>query len=122
MKERNPLIRTAVLCGCMAVIAGALIFRMAQLQLVHGADYAEASQRKTLRSYAENASRGEIADRNGVALVSNDVGFVLVFDYYTWDKQNQNDVILKLTSIMRAAGLSYYDSLPLSESSPFANT
>ena len=122
MKAQNPLIRTAALCGCMAVIAGALIFRMAQLQLVHGADYAEASQRKTLRSYAENASRGEIADRNGVALVSNDVGFVLVFDYYTWDKEKQNDVILQLINIMHAAGLSYYDSLPLSQAPPFAYT
>ncbi len=122
MKERKSIVRTAVLFVCMATIAGALVFRMAQLQLARGADYAEASQRKTLRSYSENASRGEITDRNGVPLVSNSVGFVLVFDYYTWDKQNQNSVILELTDIMRQAGLEYYDSLPLTESAPFAYT
>ena len=32
--------------------------------MVHGEEYAEASQRKTLRTYDENASRGEITDRN----------------------------------------------------------
>lgn len=122
MKERKPIVRTAVLFVCMAAIAGALVFRMAQLQLVRGADYAEASQRKTLRSYSENASRGEIADRNGVPLVSNSVGFVLVFDYYTWDKQNQNSVILELTDIMQQAGLEYYDSLPMTASAPFSYT
>ena len=122
MKERNPIIRTLVLCGCMTLVAAVLIFRMAQLQLVDGAEYLEASQNKTLRSYSENASRGEIADRNGVPLVSNSVGFELVFDYYTWDKQLQNDVILQLVEIMRNAGLSHYDSLPLSEFAPFIYT
>ena len=97
-------------------------FRLAQLQLVHGEEYAEASQRKTLRTYDENASRGEITDRNGVALASNSVGFALVIDYYTWDRDNQNDVILRLTGIMKDAGASYNDTLPLSASEPFVYT
>lgn len=122
MKQKNPLIRTAALGCVMAVIAGVLVFRMAQLQLVHGADYAEASERKTLRSYTENASRGEIADRNGTALVSNSVGFVIRFDYYTWDKERQNEVIAELTGIVSGAGHSYYDTLPVSAQPPFAYT
>ncbi|HIU43358.1 MAG TPA: penicillin-binding protein [Candidatus Ventrousia excrementavium] len=122
MKEKKSLTRTIALCACMLAIAGVLIFRMAQLQLVHGEEYAEASQRKTLRTYDENASRGEITDRNGTALVSNSVGFALVIDYYTWDRDNQNDVILRLTDIMKEAGASYNDTLPLSSTEPFYYT
>ena len=122
MKEHKPLRRTIALCGCMLLVACVLITRMAELQIVKGAEYYEASQRKTLRSYTENASRGEISDRNGVKLVSNSVGFALVFDYYTWDKQNQNSVILELTDILRAAGLTWFDSLPVSQIAPYTYT
>lgn len=122
MKERKPLLRTIALCGCMLLIACVLITRMAQLQIVKGAEYHEASQRKTLRSYTENASRGELSDRNGVKLVSNSVGFSLVFDYYTWDKQKQNDVILELTDILSRAGLTWGDTLPVSRTAPYTYT
>lgn len=122
MKEKKNITRTVALCICMLMIAGVLVFRMAQLQLVNGEEYAEASERKTLRTYDENASRGEITDRNHTALVSNSVGFALVIDYYTWDRDNQNEVILRLTDIMKTAGLSYNDTLPLSSIEPFYYT
>ena len=94
--------------------------RLYDYQVVQHESLKEASLRRTMRTYTQKASRGSILDRNGVPLVSNEMTFQVVFDYYTWDKERANEVILQLCSLMNTEGQSYTDNLPITMSAPFA--
>lgn len=65
------------------------------------------------------ASRGEIVDRYGRPLVTNESVYSLRIDYSYWDKENQNDTILSLVRLIRDAGSEEIDSLPITRAEPF---
>ena len=65
-------------CGCASsawsccVLFGVLVLRLWTLQVVEGKSYAAAVTRNQVRVVSVPAPRGEIVDRNGTVLVSND--------------------------------------------------
>ena len=97
---------------------GLMVLRLVDLQIVNGAAYREEAQRKILRTYDQPASRGEILDCYGRPLVSNTLGFSISFDYYSWEKEEQNQVILDICAITQQAGLEHYDTLPITTDAP----
>ncbi len=112
-----------VLIGLM-LLAFLLIItlKLVDLQLVHGIEYEQTSERKIVRSYTVKASRGEIVDRYGRPLVTNKMVFTVRLDYVYWDKENQNDVILRLTRLLQQHKVAYDDSLPVSTFWPYSYT
>ena len=103
----------ALLSGFLVVALGLMVLRLVDLQIVNGASYREKAQRKILRTYDQPASRGEILDCYGRPLVSNTLGFSISFDYYSWEKEEQNQVILDICAITQQAGIEHYDTLPI---------
>lgn len=69
----RPISRVALYsaAGFFAVVAVVFIAQSANLQIVHGQDYANKSQRNLLRPVPIFAPRGVIYDRNGVPLAWN---------------------------------------------------
>ena len=122
MNRRSQLKRMALLSGFLVVALGLMVLRLVDLQIVNGATYREKAQRKILRTYDQPASRGEILDCYGRPLVSNTLGFSISFDYYSWEKEEQNQVILDICAITQQAGLEHYDTLPITTDAPFAYT
>lgn len=122
MKKYNFTARIVALSLLTFLIAGALVTRLADLQLVNGADIAASVTDNTVRKYTEVASRGELLDRNGVKLTSNGLGFSLQLDYYNWDKSRQNEVLLELALRLKAAGIDTNDNLPVSFDQPYTYT
>ena len=122
MSKKQILIRTTALSAAMALIASVLCLRLVYLQLAKGDEYRETAARQTSVRYTITASRGEILDRNGQAMVSNELSYAVKFDYFSWDREKQNDVILDTCAILTEGGVSHYDSLPISLSYPFEYT
>lgn len=120
--RKSQLKRVIALALCLVMVIGAYTVRLADLQLVNGAAYREEAERKISRTYTQQASRGQILDRYGRPLVSNGLGFSITFDYFTWDRANQNEVILRLCSLMRADSVAYIDTLPITAAAPFEYT
>lgn len=120
MKKYSRVLRTAFLFLLMLGIAAVLITRLAYIQLSITPE--EAARSTTTRSYTVLASRGEIYDREGRPLVSNELGFNVELDYYEWDKQAQNAVILRLCKLLSDAGIEYSDELPITASPPYSYT
>ena len=120
MKSR--LIRIAALCLCMVLIFGALVYRLIQLQLIQGPNITAALNSNVIREYDEIASRGEIMDRNGTVMVGNALGFSVQLDYYQWDKNRQNEVLLRLYETLLESEVSCLDILPLTWEEPLAYT
>ncbi|MDP4110102.1 MAG: hypothetical protein Q8878_08760, partial [Bacillota bacterium] len=119
MKESSRTKRLLILCTLVVISAFIMGGKLVDLEIVHGKEYAERSERKILRSYPVKASRGEIVDRYGRPLVTNRMVFSVRFDYVYWDKENQNTVLLKFAKLLKEKGVSYYDTLPLNFSKPY---
>lgn len=90
-----------------------IVISLAELQITKHDDYVNTSMRKAMRTYSQKASRGNILDRNGTAMVSNALGFQVSFDHFTWDKTQQNEVILQLCALMDSLGEEYMNTLPI---------
>ena len=101
------------ICGVFLLLLYGIMASLANLQITKHEEYVNASMRKTMRTYSQKASRGNIMDRNGTALVSNALGFQVSFDYFTWDKTRQNEVILQLCALMDQEGEEYMNTLPI---------
>ena len=122
MKKKSQVIGVIVLCAMTFMILSGLTLRLAYLQLVKGADYSQAAQRTTRRSYTVAAARGQLYDRSGIPLVSNRLSYSVVLDYLSWDKKNQNEVLLELARLLEFRGVTWYDTLPVTRTEPFAFT
>lgn len=122
MSKKQVAFRVAVLSLVMCLISGIMGLRMVWLQLVNGESYRATASRRTSVQYTVKASRGEILDRDGAPLVSNELSYSVRFDYYDWDRENQNEVILETCRILDQGGVGHYDSLPLTGTYPFEYT
>ncbi|WP_462409574.1 peptidoglycan D,D-transpeptidase FtsI family protein [Neobacillus sp. Marseille-QA0830] len=65
-----------------------LILRLGNLQIVHGEEYKEDSEKTTKTEYSWTTPRGKIFDRNGILLVDNEAIYTLTYtDPYNKDTQ-----------------------------------
>ena len=93
--------------------------RLVQLQLVHGAEYAEQSKSISSASTRVEAARGEILDRNGNPLVTNRQGNSIVFtaERFPSDKKDEiaqrNKLVSSLIELLESKGEKWIDNLPL---------
>jgi len=124
MKSNSSLGKRIVfLTLLLLTLCGLMGLKLADLQIVHGAQYSERAERKLSRPSSVTASRGEILDRYGRPLVTNRMAFQVNFEYVYWDRERQNDVILDLIALSDSEGAGgYSDSLPLTKKSPFSFT
>ena len=74
-----PQERLEILWYCIAAAGLVLGLRLAQMQLVQSAEWREAAERNRSQMIHQNAPRGRIYDRNGVAVATNAPAFSLIF-------------------------------------------
>src|SRR5271165_1749696 len=75
--ERAQLPRLLIFVGGVAIAIAVLIWRLADVQLVHGASYETLADQNQLRTIPLTAPRGLMYDRHGVIIVSNRPSFVV---------------------------------------------
>ena len=100
----------------------ALVFvvTMFDAQILNGDDYLAKSIRTNAKVETVKGTRGIITDRNGKILVSNRAVYTLNFDSSLVSSDELNDALLRLIELMNAQGVEIQDTLPLSQSVPFA--
>ena len=97
-RQLRRLIVLSAAAVCFGVVSAANLF---SLQIIHGDEYLERADQQYSYTRTVSASRGEILDRNGTALVSNSTMYVLTIDYAMWPSEEQNEEILKLAQMVR---------------------
>ena len=70
-EESRPNLRLRIVGVLVLLLFGVLVLRLWTLQVVEGKTYAAAVTRNQVRVVSVPAPRGEIVDRNGTVLVSN---------------------------------------------------
>ena len=100
----------------------ALVFvvTMFDAQILNGDDYLAKSIRTNAKVETVKGTRGIITDRNGKVLVSNRAVYTLNFDTSLVSSDELNDALLRLIDLMNAQGVEIKDTIPLSQSVPFA--
>jgi len=120
MFDGENRVRFFVLIGIMAVFLLAGVFRLAQLQIVMGADYRAQSERRLIRPTTIVAPRGEIVDRHGRPLVTNRQGFFIRFQRLNVPRAERaaendqlNSAIHNLVQIAREEDVVFAQSFPV---------
>lgn len=99
LKNRyNILIIFILLAGC------AIIYKLVDLQIIHGSEYLERSQYKLLVNKKIMPARGNILDRNGVPIAINRAGFNVHIVNARLKENELNEMLLKLYDIFEKNG------------------
>lgn len=107
-KNKNIIfsIRIILIGALFTAAAVFYITKLAGIQITMRSKYTSSVMKTYTRTVTIQAQRGEIFDRNGVPLVTNDYTYNLNFDYGALSKDStlSNAVILKTLSALEATG------------------
>lgn len=107
----------------LAILLTFLCSNLYTIQYTNGADYAEQSVAKVSETETVSASRGNILDRNGKVLVSNQVSYNVTLDLNLLGKEQARcDTLLALTQTAAELGVTWTDTLPITTQPPFEYT
>ena len=113
-KLRGRLIYVGII-----IIAIVIVSRLITLQIVQGQDYLEMSQNRLVKTMPIKAPRGEIFDRYGRPLVTNRLGFSVVFQREYIESDKLNALILRVIEVIESTDGSYFDTLAISAEPPY---
>lgn len=101
----------------LAFFALAAVSRLVDLQIVNGEKYLQESKMRLVRTSTVKAPRGEILDRNGKPLVTNETVFaVRLYKAKNMDDATLNAMLLRLLEKVEEDGGTVTDSFPVMES------
>ena len=107
MVNKNQLLRRLLVLGCLLLLCFGLAGgQLVQLQLVNGESYLRRSAEFLTTTSTVSAARGEILDRYGRPMVTNQTGFSLVLIYASFweDQPDRFEKLLDLANRVRADG------------------
>lgn len=118
MEKKRELIRLLCLGGFLCAVLIAFFCVLYNLQVVRHEDFQAKTVTSVGKSETVPAARGEILDRYGRSMVTNQVVYQVTLDTSLMgDKKNQ--IILELIRTAEEHGVTWSDSLPLSREGPF---
>ncbi|TYQ16091.1 UNVERIFIED_CONTAM: penicillin-binding protein 2 [Acetivibrio alkalicellulosi] len=88
-----------------------IIFQLINLQIIHGKEHSQKSQRRIIREREIVASRGNIVDRNGLPIAVNRMGYAVQIARARLTEPQLNEMILKLIELFEKNGDSYEKNL-----------
>lgn len=107
-----------VLLAMMLTTMGVVLY---DVQINNGEDYYRQSQYKIAETETVESARGQILDRNGQVLVSNQVIYQVTLDTSLMG-EHRNDILLSLIQAARKEEVVWEDTLPISKTPPFTFT
>ena len=101
--RREFLYRYIIIAVSFALICVVYIISALRIQHIYGGDKNDVSEEYGTRTVTVSAVRGEIYDRNGILLVSNEYNYYLIYDYSAMSpkKSEQNEGILAILSALK---------------------
>lgn len=120
-RQLSELIHNSFLILLILTATGLGVYRLTMLQISGQEDETPAPVNTSVYSQVIQATRGEIVDSRGNAIVSNKIGYNLIVEkaYFPSDAAEGNAILLQTTEILRNAGYDWNDSLPISQTAPY---
>lgn len=118
-KAKVPKVRLVMLFVIMLAFCAVFLGRLVNLQFAYRDEY----ESEIVYANSVNAEiptvRGEIADVNGVTLVSNKTGTNITFDKKQLTAGNENREIYQLIKFLKNKNIIFNDILPVMKSQPY---
>lgn len=109
-----PKARFVILKIAMVIMIAAIGWKLFDLQILNGEEYLEVATSRLTTNITEKAPRGEILDRYGVPLVTNEVGYSVVIQRAGQTNEELNSTIKRIVDVLYSEGCEYNDTLPVS--------
>ena len=115
--------RRRLFTGMGLFFAMLLLFmgQLIRLQVIEGEAYYAQTLQSLSRQETVPAARGDLTDRNGVTLVSNQVSYRVTLSLSKMGAA-RDETLLSLLELTRAEGLFWNDTLPITASAPYLYT
>lgn len=109
-------LRYSIVYFILAVVIGVMVVRLVSLQLVSGSEYREQSEKRTMKTTALQAPRGNIYDRYGRTLVTNKMTNSIVIQKLRGKSEDDiNKVIKNLYTLSDSLGFYVEQTFPVKE-------
>ena len=120
-EARRLKLRTNLLITIFCAVLAGFVAVLYQTQIVSGDSYRANSSVRVPKTEVVNSVRGEILDRYGRVLVTNEVSYYVTLD---WNAMGSDrlDILTRLLDICREEGVEWSDTLPISRSAPWGYT
>lgn len=120
-EARRLKLRTNLLIALFCAVLAGFFAALYQAQIVDGAGYLVNSDIRTAQTEGVNSVRGEILDRYGRVLVTNEISYNVTLDYTAMGAE-RNGILERLLDICREEGVSWVSDLPISQTAPWTYT
>lgn len=117
---RDGRYRFMILNIIMVLMLGAIAMRLFTMQIVDGDAYSKSASARLSTSISSSAPRGDILDKYGRVLVTNETGYSVMMQYTTSDREKLNGIIKNVVEILNRTGNTSYGSLPISMEAPYS--
>lgn len=101
------------------IMLAAIVVKLFDLQIIDGDKYLKTASSRMSTSIVNKAPRGDILDRYGNVLVTNDTGYSVIMQKTTNDNAQINNIISGVVDIIYSTGNKTIDTLPISLESPY---
>ncbi len=98
----------------LIILFAALTAQLYNLQIIHGREYFDASQKRVNSSVVDKAPRGEFMDRYGKPLITNRVGYSLQMQKTDISNGQLNRELAGVVQVLNEDGYVLTDTLPIS--------
>ena len=97
----------------------AIVVKLFDLQIINGEKYLENASSRMSTSIVNKAPRGDILNRYGNVLVTNDTGYSVIMQKTTNNNAEINTIISGVIDILYSTGNKTIDTLPISLEAPY---
>ena len=120
-EARRLKLRTNLLIALFCAALGGFFAVLYQAQIVDGASYLVNSDVRIVQTEGVDSVRGELLDRYGRVLVTNEISYHVTLDYAAMGAQ-RNEILGRLLDICREEGVDWVSDLPISQTAPWSYT
>lgn len=121
-EARRLKLRTNLLIALFCAVLGGFFLVLYQAQVAQGADYRASTNVHITDTEQVDSIRGEIVDRYGRVLVTNELSYNVELDWSAMPREERLDILTKLLDICREEGVEWADTLTISKTAPWRYT
>ncbi len=122
LRQISEFLRSSFLILLVLASAAFAVYRLLHLQIVEANEAAKQTEVKSVYTQVIPATRGEIVDCNGEAIVSNKIGYNLIIEkaYFPSDNKEGNAVIYRIVQLLKETGYEWNDTMPVTKQKPYS--
>ena len=98
--EKSILTRLYVVAGCLFLFAGAVLFKLVSIQMVHGDKYRELAMKRTEKMFTIAPNRGNLYSDDGSLLATSVSRYTIRFDAVTVSNEDFKEHIKPLSNAL----------------------